>query len=57
MYIIFLTECNDKVGFGHIIRVFSIAYEYKKQGHKIEIIVDGDDKLIKNFNECFNIKK
>ena len=47
MKVTFLTECNAEIGFGHITRIFSIAYEYKIQGNSVELIVDGDEKLVK----------
>ena len=55
MKVTFLTECNAEIGFGHITRIFSIAYEYKIQGNSVELIVDGDEKLVKSFNQSFKI--
>lgn len=55
MKITFLTECNHKIGFGHLMRILAITHAYSLVGCKSEIIIKGEALLFKNLETSAKI--
>ena len=46
MNITFLTECGEKVGFGHFMRCLAIASAYKEKGINPKLIICVDKNIV-----------
>ena len=56
MNITFLTECGEKVGFGHFMRCLAIASAYKEKGINPKLIICVDKNIVQLQNYDYDIK-